>query len=506
MLVRKTFPLLENKVARADLKVASVNGAAVNFGSQGLKLVLQFCYQIVMARLLVPEDFGIVAMAAPLFAFAALFTDFGLTQATVQREEITQEQVSFIFWVNIGLSTAICLAVSALSPLAGVFFNEPRVGPIVVALSAIFVLGGLYAQHMALLNRHLLFLKIAVIEILSFLVGSAVGLILAWKGFGYWSLVYNQIAFSLTTLLMAWAMVRWVPSKPVLHSEGFKILNFGANITSFNVLNFFARNFDNILIGRYLGEAPLGIYDRAYKLLLLPLSQITGPISKVALPSLARTVREPEIYRRFYFRMLELIIIGTYPAVIFAMINSELLISTLLGPKWLEVSHVFSILAFGAIFAPISSSTGWLFISQDRTKEMRNWGALSSTLFVAAFVCGLPWGITGVAAFYIGVGTVQGPVLWWGATRRGPLSFGQLLATLGPYFFATAVTALLEWVLRPWLPGNFYGLLLSGVASYAAFLGVVLAFGSSRRGILELAFEAFVLSRRFYGKVTARTA
>ncbi|WP_181182988.1 lipopolysaccharide biosynthesis protein [Mesorhizobium sp. B3-2-1] len=504
--MKKPFSLLESKVSRADLKVASVNGAAVNFSSQVLKLVLQFCYQIIIARLLIPEDFGIVAMAAPLFAFAALFTDFGLTQATVQREEITQEQVSFIFWVNIGLSAAICLAVAALAPLAGVFFSEPRVVPIVVALSATFILSGLCAQHMALLNRHLLFFKIAVIEILSFLLGSAVGLVLAWKGFGYWSLVYNQIAISFSTLLMSWAMVRWVPSKPVLYGDGFKILNFGANITSFNVLNFFARNFDNILIGRYLGEAPLGIYDRAYKLLLLPLSQITGPISKVALPSLARTMGEPEVYRRFYFRMLELIIIGTYPAVIFAMINSQLLILTLLGPKWLEVSHVFTILAFGAIFAPISSSTGWLFISQDRTREMRNWGALSSALFVAAFICGLPWGIAGVAAFYIGVGTVQGPILWWGATRRGPLSFGQLLATLGPYFFAAVVTAFLEWMLRTWLPDNFCGLIISGVASYVGFLGVVLAFGSSRKGIVELAIEALVLSRRFYGKVVARFA
>jgi len=500
MAQAKRFAFSESRMSRAELKVASVNGAAINFGSQALKFLMQFCYQILIARLLLPEDFGIVAMAAPLFAFAALFSDFGLTQATVQRDEINQEQLSFVFWVNVGLSAAICLAVIALAPAAGAFFREPRVVPIVVGLSATFVIGGLCAQHMALLNRQLLFAKIALVELFSFLVGSVTGLLFAWNGSGYWALVYSQIAVSLTTLLLAWCLARWVPSRPALHRQNFHLLNFGANITSFNFLNFFARNFDNILIGRYLGEMPLGIYDRAYKLLLLPLSQITTPIAKVALPSLAKTLNEPETYRRFYFRMLELIILATYPAVIFAIINSQLLIVTLLGPRWSEVSQVFSILAFGAIFAPISSSTGWLFISQDRTREMRNWGALSSTLFVASFVCGLPWGIGGVAAFYIGVGTIQGPILWWGATRRGPLSFRQLLETLWPYFVSAIMTGVLEYSLKASLPGTFVTLLISLVASYVVFLGVVMVFGSSRKGIIELAFEASVMGGRFYRK------
>ncbi|WP_192256279.1 lipopolysaccharide biosynthesis protein [Mesorhizobium caraganae] len=500
MAARKKFSFSESRMSRTELKVASVNGAAVNFVSQGLKFLMQFCYQILIARLLLPEDFGIVAMAAPLFAFAALFTDFGLTQATVQRAEITQDQLSFIFWINVGLSAAVCLAVTALAPAAGAFFKEPRLVPIILALSATFVVGGLCAQHMALLNRQLLFSKIALVELGSFSVGAATGLLFAWHGSGYWALVYSQIAVSLSTLLLTWILIRWIPSKPVLNSENFKLLNFGANITSFNFLNFFARNFDNILIGRYLGQSPLGIYDRAYKLLLMPLSQITTPIAKVALPSLARTRNDPDTYRRFYFRMLELIILATYPVVIFAIINSELLILTLLGQKWAEVSQVFSVLAFGAIFAPISSSTGWLFISQDRTKEMRNWGALSSTLFVASFVCGLPWGITGVAAFYICVGTIQGPVLWWGATRRGPLTYRQLLGTLWPYFFAAIITGVSEYGLKASLPGNFAALFISLVASYGIFLGVVMVFSSSRKGMADLAFEGLIFAGRFYRK------
>ena len=131
---------------------------------------------------------------------------------------------------------------------------------------------------------------------------------------------------------------------------------------------------------------------------------------------------------------------------------------------------------------------------------MRNWGALSSTLFVASFVCGLPWGISGVAAFYIGVGTIQGPILWWGATRRGPLDFRQLLETLWPYCVSAIITGVLEYSLKASLLGTFVTLLISLVASYVIFLGVVMVFSSSRKGIIELAFEASVMGGRFYRK------
>ncbi|MGT2467512.1 oligosaccharide flippase family protein [Mesorhizobium atlanticum] len=213
-------------MSRAELKVASVNGTAINFVSQALKFLMQFCYQILVARLLLPEDFGIVAMAAPLFAFAALFSDFGLTQATVQRDEIDQEQLSFVFWVNVGLSAAICLAVIVLAPVAGVFFREPRIVPIVAGLSATFVIGGLCAQHLALLNRQLLFAKIALVELVSFLAGSVTCLLFAWNGFGYWALVYSQIATALTTLLLAWWFAKWVPEQACSAKPEFPSVEF----------------------------------------------------------------------------------------------------------------------------------------------------------------------------------------------------------------------------------------------------------------------------------------
>ena len=480
-----------------EIKRASVKGAATNYVSQIIRFGLLFVYQILIARLLNPADFGLLAMTAPLFAFASLFTDFGFTQATIQRKDINQNQLSFIFWCNVGLSVVAAILVASCAGLAASFYGEPRVTPIIFSLTITFIIAGLYAQHLALLNRRLEFQKLAVIDLSSFIVGAAVGLVSAVYGLSYWSLVLNQLAASVTTLLLAWFFSGWMPGLFKNVKDNRDLIGVGANVTSFNLVNFFARNLDNILIGRYLGGVQLGVYDRAYKLLLLPLSQITGPIAKVALPALSRTVESPEKYKRAYMRMLEVVLLVTYPGVVFAMVNSELLIVSVLGARWSDVSPVFSILAIGALFAPISNSTGWLFLSQNRSREMRNWGVISSVAFAISFVCGLPWGIEGVAALYIGVGAIQGPLLWWAATRKGPLTTGELFGRLFPYAAGAVVVFVFEWGFARWLVTDpLLHLTLQLILAYLIFLGFICLFKSSRSAALDIATEAWALARR----------
>ena len=485
---------------RQKLKGASVKGVAVNYVAQILRFAVQFISQVILARLLMPTDFGLVAMAAPLVAFIQLFADFGLTQATVQRQNITQQQLSFIFWINFSLSAVLGLATVAAAPLAAWFYGEERVTPIMMVLGCTFVLSGLYAQHLALLNRRMRFVSLALIDLISFGVGAVAGIVAALEGFGYWSIVISRVAISLSTLGMAWAATRWLPSWPKLITDARAILGFGGNITAFNVVNYFSRNLDNVLIGKYLGEAQLGLYDRAYKLLLLPLSQITGPIAKVASPLLSRLVGEPEHYRRAYLRLLETVLLLTYPGVIFAVIWSEKLIVTVLGARWIEAAPIFAILGIGGLFAPISSSTGWLFITQNRTREMRNCGALSSAAFVLSFIVGLPWGVIGVAGCYIAVGAVQGPLVWWAATRHGPVSFGRLMRALYPYALAGVVTAIAEYGLRQMAIAPIPGLILGLAAAYVVFVAVLLVTPGGRQAFRDVRNQMASLTSRLRQK------
>jgi polysaccharide transporter, PST family len=487
---------MEGPISRSQLKGISVKGMIVSFGSQGGRFVLQFVYSVLLARLLTPSDFGIVAMASPITAFVQMFADFGLTQATVQRQDISEDELSFMFWVSLAASTALGLITLIAAPLADTFYGDKRVGPVIAALGLMLMLSGGYSQQLALMNRRLRFGHLAAVDLISNLVGTVAGITAAALRFSYWSIVLGQVMTTVAALILAWALVGWIPRRPRLVFSARQLLGFGGNVTTFNTLNYFARNLDNILIGKFAGEGALGHYDRAYKLLLFPLSQITTPVGKVATPLLSRILSEVDLYKRAYFRLLEVIMLLTFPGVIFAGIHSQAVVTLVLGPQWYYASQIFAVLSIGALFAPISNSTGWLLTTQDRTAEMRNYGAISSVAFVISFLLGLRWGAIGVARCYILVGSIQGPLLWWATTRKGPVSFPDLLRTLAPYTLAGLFTAVAEVPLR----GAFHGtvVFLAGmlILAYLVFLAGLALTQRGREALRDVRDQVSILLKR----------
>lgn len=473
---------------------ASRRGLGINFAAQGVRFALQFVVTVVLSRLLKPNDFGLLAMASPVLAFVWLFADLGLTQATVLRATISQRELTFLFWVSADFGALVCLALILTAPLVAAFYDEPRITGIVCVLATSILLNGLYSQHVALLNRRLAFGALAIVEVGGLAIGAAAGLAIALAGGSYWAIVLNQVIGTAASLLLAWMLARWRPSLPKSVESARSLLNFGGNVTGFNLVNFFARNADNILIGRVLGEVPLGLYDRGYKLLLLPLSQISGPIAKVAIPMLARSVGEPGHYRRSYLRLLEIILLLTYPGVVFACVASRPLIAIVLGPQWSGAAPVFQILAVGALFAPVSNSTGWLFLTQDRSREMRDFGIVSSLAFVCSFVAGLPWGITGVAGAYILVGCVQGPAVWWAATRRGPVTFAVLVRAILPYWIASVPVAIVSLLCLGRITG-WISLAVMLAAAYVVFAAAMTAMPRGRTALRDVQAQVAALLR-----------
>jgi len=490
-------------VARAEaeqarLKKASVLGIATNLSSQGVLFVLRFAYQIAIARLLLPADFGLVALTAPVIAFVAMFADLGLSAATVQQKEIDQAQLSFLFWANVAASVLLAGVCVAIGPLVAGFYGDDRVAGVMTALGGLIFMGGWFTQHMALLNRHMRFQSIALANVLSFVVGSAAGLVSALLGASYWAIVINQAATSLTTMVFVWAATRWMPGRPGPFNKMKPLLHFGGNITGFNIVNFFSRTSANILLGRFAGEAALGLYDRAYKLVLLPFNQIAGPFGAVVVPLLSRSQGEPDFYRRAYQRMLETVLLLTYPGLVFMIVNSQDLIGLALGPRWEGVAPIFAILGMDAFVAPVSSSMGWLFVSQGRTREMRDYGVLSSIIFVACFVAGLPWGPQGVAAGYVVAGVIEISFLTRVGTRRGPLRGRDLAQSLAPFALGVGVTFAASYGLQQILPSGPMSLLLQSLCAYAVFAGTLATLPRGRRVLGHLAHQLRGLAARIH--------
>lgn len=436
----------------SDLGRRSARGGAVTLTAQICKFLLGMVATIVLARLLTPEDYGLIGMVAILVSFLMMFQYMGLSTATIKWAHLDQQVVTELFWINIALSTVITILTVGSTPLLAWFYHEPRLIGIAIGFGFTIFLTGLGIQHEALLSRQMRFGMLAVIDITSMLIGVIAALTSAWLRAGYWSLVINQIVLSLVRVSAVWMVCRWRPGLPKLALRSRAMISYGGNLTGFNLANYFALNLDNALIGRFWGAQQLGLYAKAYQLLLLPLEQINGPLGTVAIPALSRLADSPERYRSAYLRILQKLSMLTMPLVAFMIVTSDWLVLLLLGPQWLQTGRIFMWLGIAALIQPVTKTCWWLFISQGRSSEMLRTGILTSGVSVACIIAGLPWGAVGVAAAYAASELLLvTPIIFWRVTRQGPLRIADFLKTIAPGACASLSVLSILVISRVWL-------------------------------------------------------
>jgi O-antigen/teichoic acid export membrane protein len=218
------------------------------------------------------------------------------------------------------------------------------------------------------------------------------------------------------------------------------MLAFGRNFTGFSIINYFSRNLDNLLLGKVWGANELGLYNRAYQLMTLPIDQVNEPITSVAIPALSRIKDDDQRYRQAYLRMLEKIAMFTMPAIAFMMATSDWIVQVVLGPQWSATSRIFLLLGITGLFQPIANTTGWLFLTQGRSRHMFQWGLISGPLTMGSILLGLPWGAVGVATSYALTRVVlTDPLLFWFVGRTGPVRTRDFYRTIAPFTFASVV-------------------------------------------------------------------
>lgn len=479
-------------VAPSDgLKSRSVRGASLTALVQVPKVVLMFASQLILARLLLPADFGLVAMVTPVIGFVQVVADLGLTQAVVSRPRLKLVELNGFFWINLGLSLVLALLAAASGPLLAWLYGEPRVVPVTLASSALIMVSGAGMVQLALLNRQMRYGALALVEVSALAVSVGLGALLAWYGWSYWSLVLAQAGASITTTALGWALSHWRPRAPALDHGALGLAKFGGNITVSNLAAYLNVTLDNVMIGAVLGRVALGLYDRAWKLAVQPLSQIQAPFHRVAVPALSRLVDDPARYRQAFTQMTQAMLLVVAPAMIFAGLLAHPLIAFVLGDRWLPGAPIFAWLCLGAALTPVNSATFWLFVSQTRAREQMVFGTAAAAINVTAYACGLPWGIAAVAmASALSVYLIQTPMLVWAAVRQGPVGRDTMLCLLVPNAVAGIVTALCLWQARQVFDiSGVVPLVLTGAASLAIYLAILYLFSHSRtelRGLSQL--------------------
>jgi O-antigen/teichoic acid export membrane protein len=386
----------DHKVSK-DLGRLALRGGIVSLAMQYGNGALQLIGAVILARLLAPEDFGLVAIFIVLTSFAPMLIDFGLGEATVQRSRITPSQVSSLFWFSTVSGVIVAVAVAACSPLIATIFGEPRLGPITLCAAITFALLGVPSQHLALLRRTMQFGAIARIQVTSTLVGVAVAISMASWGYGYWALVLRPIATALCVAVGSWFLCRWRPGLPVFDSEVKSMMRFGMHVVGFSVAYSLAKAVDRIGLGLRYRPDVVGYYQNATVLYEYSILLVLSQAQAVGTPSLSKLRSDPVALRQKYEAALSVLAFFLMPIAAILSVTAQDVTVLLLGERWHAAGSLLSIIAVRGIFQVIEGSQAWLHLSLGRADRWQNWGIVTLGLQLAAVVAGLPFGATGVA-------------------------------------------------------------------------------------------------------------
>ena len=390
----------ENKPGK-DHGTRSLHGGAVSIAARGINAVVQIGSVLFLARLLSPEDYGLVSMVMAFTGFAPVLVDLGTRDALVQTARISEGEVSALFWFTIALGSTFALLTAACGPLIAHFYGEPRLTPIVLASSLTFVTCAFTVQHSALMRRALMFRELAVIEVVTNLLSAAGAIAAALLGFGYWALVVRPIATPLFFSAGVWLKCRWLPGKPTFTAGVRESLRFGFNITAYCITDFAGRSSDRVAIGYRIGPRGLGQYQNALFVYDNLLDVLVFPLHGVAVAGLSKLRDNLTELRNSWSKALSTVAFYAMPAFGLLAVTSRDVVVILLGAKWASAGMLLSVLAFRGIPNCVERTLGWLHVSAGRSDRWMRWGVFATCAQFVALLCGLPFGPMGVAFAYV---------------------------------------------------------------------------------------------------------
>jgi len=386
-----------------NLAERSAHGSVVTLFASAAKYVAGMAATIVLARLLRPDDFGLIALALVAVDLLARLKDAGLFTATVYSKDVTQAQASTLFWMSAALAAAAALVTLAVAPAVGWFYRDARLVAVTAALAAVPFLDGVALQLEAVMSRQMRFMALAVMDAAALVTGAMLSLLLAWAGAGYWALVGQEIFYSAVYSSVIWIVCGWRPGRPRRGSGVRPLVAFGLHLSGYRVLNHLAMNLDTAFVGRFWGPQQAGLYDRAYRVVTTPSTLLNAPLSIVAVPALSRLHGDVPRYRAFYRSWIQFVFGVTMPFVAFLFVDTERAILTILGDRWIAIAPMYRVLAPAAFIGRFNVVTNWLFITTGRADRQLRWSAMLLVPMVIAYGIGVAWGALGIAVAHTAV-------------------------------------------------------------------------------------------------------
>ena len=358
---------------------------------------LNFMITAILARLLSPNAFGVMGMIQTIIALINIMNQFGLSPTIIQGENLNQKRLSSLFWFNMLVGIVMTGIVFFAADLIALFFNQKDLAPLLKLISIVFTIVSLSFIQQSLLRKEMKFKKLFNINIISTLSYGVITILLAVNGFGVKSLVLGYIIKNIITTILIVLFYRWFPSLKFDLKEIKDLLDFGVYVFGSSILNYFNRNLDYLLIGRFLGAEALGYYTLAYKLMLIPIRKIGGVVGNTFLPAFSQIKHNKKSIKKYYLIVLQLISLLTFPMMGGLFIVAPEFILSIYGKNWIPVIKLIQILSITGALQSMGTTVGTILLSQGRSDISFKWNLFAVINLSIAMVIGMKWGIIGVA-------------------------------------------------------------------------------------------------------------
>ena len=509
------MPDVTNAAPAESLTRSTTVAAAWSAASRLLILIVQFTGTVVVARILAPSEYGLVVLATAFTMFAMMFTDLGLGAAVVHAEEHDEDLMSSAFWVNLVTGLVLTVALGALSHPIAMFFGHPALARLLLVGSLSFTLA-VGTVPLSILERRMQFQRIAVIEFITALLGWGVAVALAVAGIGPLCVIIGTLVQVSLASVLTWYASHWMPrglgSRAALHA----LWSYSSPVFGFNVINYWSRNLDDLMLGKYTTATSLAFYNRAYQFMLLPVQQVTFVIGRVLFPALTRLREDTDRLRAAYLRALTLLFGIAAPLSVGLAASSGAVISVVYGPGWHDAAPLLAVLAASGPAQVVTGTIGSLYRALGLTASQFRRSIANTALTVVAIFIGLPWGAMGVAVAMTVKFYLLAPLNLQGCWRYVNISVpsavwrlrhlilcslimaGAMLAVAGPlHGWPSIVVLLAQWAV------GFLAYCLA-VFLLARDFGreVVTVFGLYR--VLHRFLDRLAPDNRFYGRHRAR--
>lgn len=393
---------MSTQVATGELRHVAARGGLLMIATRMGMLALALGSTAVLARLLTPRDFGLMAMASTLLGLLKTIKEMGVANAIVHRQELTDAESTSVFWLNLDRSALLAAGTALAAPAVAWFYGERALLGIIAVLSVGLLATAGVSVHLGMIRRAMRFQVLARVEICAVVAGIVAAVVAAALGAGYWALVLSLLVTQVLYSCGLWALSGWRPGRRrgrlSRHDPGVSELRgYGRRMAWARFADYVGRNADLIVIGRVAGAGPLGLYEKAYAASFLPFRQIWDSLWGVATSAFSRLQDDAARFRQAFRAVARALFTVTFPLLAFLFVEAADVVGLLLGPDWKGAVPLLRILVVAAFAGSIAQLTRWVYAALGETRRELRWTLVSTPCLVVGVIAGIPWGAQGAA-------------------------------------------------------------------------------------------------------------